>query len=187
MRRAFTLQLEPRPEGRLFTCPTCDIASMHPEDVTNVVCPNCSPFLSVTHDPLRGPQGVIVAVCRWVTAEVMIFNLQDATEWMAANPHIPDIVLDSLRTHFITKLMPILLKPPPAHMAHLATEPQPRQPPLPQIQQSGVMKVIAGADINVGDILVADHQGNKTPVGTAINSAKAGETVEVQLGVIDEK
>lgn len=47
--------------------------------------------------------------------------------------------------------------------------------------------ICTSADIQVGDVLVADHQGNKTPIGYALKAAKAGEIVEVQLGAIDDK
>ncbi len=173
MKRTFTLQLYDLPEGRAFTCPTCNAASFQAANA-RVVCKACSPFLEVSDT------GVCIrAVCRWATEEVIIQNITEAMEWcdgvMEPAPHadIPDSVFASLRGHFDTRTIPVhIVLPTTAQLADAGVV-------SVGTLALGTIVVTAGADIQAGEMVVGGEP--RATVGKAKHAAKAGEEVTVML------
>lgn len=164
----FTLQLEPRPPGRPMLCEQCGRVDMHPENVQQVACRDCSPFLAVRHDPKRGRLEV---VCRWAKSEaVIIGGVTDVEAWAITQGDVPRFVVEALSTYF-DKHPKATIRVLPESAGALKAD--------VQIDVSGVITMEVDRDVQVGDVLTIQN----TPIGVAASAAKAGELVEVQLGV----
>ncbi len=150
----FALQLEPRPPGRAFTCQMCDQASMHPEGVQSILCPNCSPFVSVRTEGDR-----VIAVCKWAPCQCVLHSVEEAALWKQ-DVRAPDMVFEALKRFFDLHSRAVVELIPP-----------------PKIQVSAVVRMEAGADIATGDMVMS----NGLAVGVAMGNAKKGESVEVTL------